>query len=90
MVVVNRNRLMIPILDSIGNAVGFGGRSLPTNTILPKQEVAKTKSPAKYINSPNSKVFQKSKLLYGFNLAKPFIAALDQVIIVEGYFDVIR
>ena len=71
-----RNRLMIPILDPQGRVVAFGGRSLDN------QE-------PKYLNSPESDVFEKGKLLFAFNKASSNIRKNDKAIVVEGYFDVI-
>jgi DNA primase len=72
-----RNRLMFPILDAVGNAVGFGGRLLGPGE-------------PKYLNSADSPIFSKAKLLYGLNMAKHVIRRDDRVMIVEGYFDVVR
>ena len=72
-----RGRLMFPILDSMGRNIGFGGR------ILGQGE-------PKYLNSPESTVFSKGKTLYGLNWAKNDIRREDQVLVVEGYFDVVR
>ncbi len=73
-----RGRLMFPIFNESGKVVAFGGR------ILYEDEKG-----AKYINSPESKIYNKSKILYGLNFAKEPIRANDSVIIVEGYMDVI-
>jgi DNA primase len=72
-----RGRLMFPILDSMGRNIGFGGR------ILGQGE-------PKYLNSPESPVFTKGKTLYGLNWAKNDVRREDQVLVVEGYFDVVR
>lgn len=71
-----RNRIMFPIWDPRGRVAGFGGRVMDDS--LPK-----------YLNSPETIVFNKSHLLYGINKAAENIRQLDQVIIVEGYMDVI-
>lgn len=71
-----RNRIMIPIFDLQGNIVAFGGRTLANDA-------------AKYINSAESPIFQKSSILFGFNLAKKSIAEKGYAILVEGYFDAI-
>ena len=71
-----RNRLIVPIHDSQGRVVAFGGRSLDG------QE-------PKYLNSPESEVFEKGKLLFAFEKASSNIRKSDKAIIVEGYFDVI-
>jgi DNA primase len=73
-----RNRLMIPIRDANGRMVGFGARTLDPDGI------------PKYLNSPQTAVFDKSRLLYGLDLAKRPIREARQAIIVEGYMDVIQ
>jgi len=73
-----RGRLMFPILNESGKVVGFGGRILKDD-----------EDTAKYINSPETKVYQKSKLLFGLNFAKDHIRSQDFVILVEGYMDVV-
>ena len=73
-----RNRLMIPIQNENGEYVAFGGRTL--------EKDAKT---AKYINSSETLIYNKSKILYGLNSAKESIKTEDAVIVMEGYFDVI-
>src|SRR5262249_60031549 len=72
-----RDRLMFPIFDAKDRVVGFGGR------VLGEGE-------PKYLNSAESQVFAKRSLLYGLNWAKQSIRKADRLIIVEGYFDVIR
>ncbi len=72
-----RGRLMFPIYDAAGHAVGFGGR-----LIQPGEP--------KYLNSGDSAVFSKGKLLYGLNWAKQSIRRDDRALLVEGYFDVVR
>jgi DNA primase len=71
-----RNRLMFPICDIQGRVTGFGARVLDDS--LPK-----------YINSPQTPVFDKSNSLYGIDKAKSAIRKRDSVIIVEGYMDVL-
>lgn len=71
-----RNRLMIPIRDSNGRTVGFGARSLDPDGI------------PKYLNSPQSLLFDKSHLLFGLDGAKRSIREARQAVIVEGYMDV--
>lgn len=71
-----RNRIMFPISDVRGRAVGFGGRVLDN-------------SQPKYLNSPETEVFNKRHVLFGFDNAYKHIKDLGQVIIVEGYMDVI-
>ncbi|MDQ3674097.1 MAG: DNA primase [Gemmatimonadota bacterium] len=72
-----RARLIFPILDPMGRGVGFGGRLLGAGE-------------PKYLNSPDSAVFSKGKLLYGLNWAKNDVRREDQVLVAEGYFDVVR
>ncbi|HFX17652.1 MAG TPA: DNA primase [Flavobacteriales bacterium] len=72
-----RGRIMFPILSMSGRVLGFGGRILNSSF--------KT---AKYINSPENKVYHKSKILYGIYQAKQSIVKEDQCILVEGYTDV--
>ena len=71
-----RNRLIVPIFDPQGRVVAFGGRSLDG-------------SEPKYLNSPESEVFEKGKLLFAFHKASSNIRKTDKAIVVEGYFDVI-
>jgi DNA primase len=73
-----RDRVMFPIFNLSGKVVGFGGR------ILEK----KAKAP-KYINSPETEIYNKSKILYGAYQAKNAIRKEDECILVEGYTDVI-
>ncbi|MBO8142075.1 MAG: DNA primase [Firmicutes bacterium] len=73
-----RDRLMFPIADSAGRIVGFGGRVLGERKRAPK-----------YLNSPETPLFSKGRVLYGFHLAKDAIAASGTAIIVEGYTDCI-
>uniref|UniRef100_A0A7S3NM81 Toprim domain-containing protein n=1 Tax=Aureoumbra lagunensis TaxID=44058 RepID=A0A7S3NM81_9STRA len=75
-------RLVLPIRDPAGQTVGFGSRLLPQPTIYKKNV-------PKYVNSPVSSVFAKSRLLFGLDQAAPFIRQHDEAIIVEGYFDVL-
>ena len=71
-------RLMFPIYNLLGRKVGFGGRTLSNE-----------KKIAKYINSPETKIYQKSKILYGLNFSKTDIIKKDECYIVEGYTDLI-
>jgi DNA primase len=70
-----RSRLMFPIYDARGEPAGFGGRALGDQ--IPK-----------YKNSPETPIYQKSRLLYGLNWAKGEIVARGEVVICEGYTDV--
>ena len=80
-----RNRLMFPICDVYGNVIGFGGRILEN----PKVQKEKLELSAKYINTPQTLVYDKSRVLYGLDKAKTEIRKKKKVIIVEGYTDVI-
>ena len=71
-----RNRVMVPIHDTNGRMIGFGGRALGDDK-------------PKYLNSPETELFDKGKTLYRLNGAKGAIAKQDRAIVVEGYFDVI-
>lgn len=74
-----KGRVMFPILSLSGRVLGFGGRILGND-----------KSKAKYLNSPESEVYHKSKILYGIFQAKQHISRLDNCYLVEGYTDVIQ
>ncbi len=73
-----RARVMFPIFSESGEALAFGGRILPGSD-----------DPAKYKNSAETAIYSKSKTLYGLNWAKADIARADQVVVCEGYTDVI-
>jgi DNA primase len=72
-----RQRLMFPILDLRDRVVGFGGRVLGDGE-------------PKYLNSAESEIFSKRRLLYGLSWAKQSVRRADRLLLVEGYFDVIR
>jgi DNA primase len=72
-----RNRVMFPIRDERGRMAGFGARVLDPEDI------------PKFLNSPQTELFDKGHLLYGLDLARKSIRLQDQVVIVEGYLDVI-
>ncbi|MCL5942537.1 MAG: DNA primase [Actinobacteria bacterium] len=71
-----RGRLMFPLADHRGRVVGFGGRTLGEET-------------PKYLNSPEGLLYQKSRLLYGLFQARRAITEADEVLVVEGYTDVL-
>lgn len=75
-----RSRIMFPLFDSQGRIVGFSGRIFPGE---------KDEKNAKYVNSPESVLFHKSDVLYGFHTAKKEITKKDFCILVEGQFDAI-
>ena len=72
-----RNRIMIPIRDEQGRMAGFGARIVDPNDI------------PKFLNSPETAIFSKGRLLYGLDRARKAIRQADQAVIVEGYMDVI-
>ena len=72
-----RGRLMFPIADTSGRVAGFGGR------VIGQGE-------PKYLNSPESLAFTKGKLLYGLHWARNAIRRAERVLLVEGYFDLVR
>ncbi|NHN26460.1 DNA primase [Flavobacterium jejuense] len=74
-----RGRVMFPIQSMSGRILGFGGRILTND-----------KKAAKYVNSPESEIYHKSKVLYGIYHAKQAIAKQDNCYLVEGYTDVIQ
>ena len=71
-----RHRVMVPIRDRQGRVIGFGGRSLDG-------------AEPKYLNSPETEVFEKGKHLFGLDRASNAIRKDDRAVVVEGYFDVI-
>lgn len=73
-----RDRIMFPIMDPSGRVVGFSGRILTKGSEAPK-----------YVNSPETVLFKKSEILYGYDKAKHGIHKLDFSLVVEGQFDVI-
>ena len=73
-----KGRVMFPIQNISGRVIGFGGRTLSAD-----------KKVAKYLNSPESDIYHKSRVLYGLNLAKKSIISQDRCFLVEGYTDVI-
>ncbi|MEO0477195.1 MAG: DNA primase, partial [Planctomycetota bacterium] len=78
-----RHRLIFPIGDRLGRPIAFGGRTLPGN------ELDDPTVDAKYLNSPETLLFNKSRTLYGLDLAKQPIINSKTAVIVEGYTDVI-
>lgn len=72
-----RHRIMIPIKDRHGNIIAFGGRSLDND------------SPPKYLNSPETPIFHKRNELFGLYEVKKTNKNIEQIIVVEGYLDVI-
>ena len=72
-----RNRLMFPIQNESGKIIAFGGRALD-----PEDK-------AKYLNSPETKIYKKSHVLYNLNRARESAMKLDRIVLVEGYMDTI-
>jgi DNA primase len=70
-----RNRLIIPIARDTGSVVAFGGRAMDADQV------------PKYLNSPETPIYTKSRTLYGLNHTKPFLRKSGFVVLVEGYFD---
>ena len=71
-----RNRIMFPIFDRYGNTIAFSGRSLGAEE-------------PKYLNSPETAIFNKSKILYNYHLAKPSLKKLQHAVLFEGFADCI-
>lgn len=71
-----RNRIMFPIFDPQGKTIAFGGRVID-------------QSEPKYLNSTETKIYNKSRVLYSFNLARPHIKKEEHAVLFEGYIDVI-
>lgn len=72
-----RNRIMIPIRDEAGEVIAFGARAVEAN------------QKPKYLNSPDTILYNKSRILYGIDVAKDEMIKEDYCVIMEGYFDVI-
>lgn len=72
-----RKRIMIPIKSLAGKTVAFGGRIMPGD------------EGAKYINSPETEVYKKGRILYGLNISKNPVRENNEAIVVEGYFDLV-
>lgn len=70
------DRITFPIYDHLGRLVGFGGRTISDH-------------PAKYVNSPQSEIFDKSRVFYGLDKAKDMVIKTGEIIICEGYMDCI-
>ncbi len=79
-----RSRIMFPIFDSSGRVVGFSGRIFDSNG--EKSDIAQQ---AKYVNSPETLLYNKSKILYGFDKAKVAIRKSDSCVLVEGQMDIL-
>lgn len=71
-----RNRIMFPIMDTQGNTIAFSGRAMGADE-------------PKYLNSPETPIFNKSKILYNFHQARPHVRKKEQIILFEGFADCI-
>ncbi|MDI1794946.1 DNA primase, partial [Staphylococcus aureus] len=72
-----RNRIMFPLKNAQGRIVGYSGRTY-------------TGQEPKYLNSPETPIFQKRKLLYNLDKARKSIRKLDEIVLLEGFMDVIK
>ena len=81
-----RDRVMFPILDQRGNVIGFGGRFIGDHKAAQAENAA---AGPKYLNSPETPLFEKGRELYGLTQARQAIRDDDTVIVVEGYMDVV-
>lgn len=86
-----RGRIMFPIMNASGRIVGFSGRILPGESGIPGRPpgVSGKEEPAKYLNSPETEIFHKSRILYGFDRAKQAIRKENRAVLVEGQFDLV-
>jgi DNA primase len=75
---VFRDRVMFPICDSAGRVVAFSGRSMSADPALPK-----------YVNSPETELYEKSRILFGYHIAKRSIRESNFSLVVEGQFDLV-
>ncbi|MSP62007.1 MAG: DNA primase [Myxococcales bacterium] len=76
---VFRGRLLFPIHDDRGRPIAFGGRVLP----------GAPKDSPKYLNSPGTEIYEKSRILYGLSYARSAVQRKDRLLVVEGYFDAV-
>jgi len=90
---VFRDRIMFPIVDVRGNVIGFGGRILEGGGADPAREgaadTAAGRGSPKYLNSPETPIFEKGRELYGLYQARRAIRDAGRVVVVEGYMDVV-
>lgn len=86
---VFRNRIIFPICDDMGAPIAFGGRVLPETKTKASANDRTDREPPKYLNSPETPLFDKSKTLYALHLARKPIIDSGHAIVVEGYTDAI-
>ncbi|MBI4121641.1 MAG: DNA primase [Candidatus Ryanbacteria bacterium] len=83
-----RSRIIFPLEDAQGRVIGFGGRIFPEVRPL-NDEVGPQTAGGKYINTPQTELYDKSRFLYGFSKGKHAIRAAKNAVVVEGYMDLI-
>jgi DNA primase len=84
-----RGRIMFPIFDTAGRAIAFSGRHFEDMPESRKEASPPRDTPAKYVNSPETVLFKKSRVLYGLHAAKETIRKVDCALLVEGQFDLL-
>ncbi|MDO8562183.1 MAG: DNA primase, partial [bacterium] len=84
-----RSRIIFPIADSAGRIVGFSGRILPAKNIVPAKAEKSDIEPPKYLNSPETELFHKSRILYAYDRAKQAMRKNNCAVLVEGQLDLI-
>jgi len=84
-----RSRIMFPIADSAGRVIGFGGRIVDFSPEDKAHLAPSDRTEAKYINTPQTMIYDKSAVLYAFDKAKQEIRMRDSVVLVEGYMDTV-
>jgi DNA primase len=82
-----KGRVIFPIFDLQRRTIGFGGRVLPE--VAARQVAQGAREPAKYVNSPESRIFSKSENLYGLHFVREAVSRPQELIVVEGYTDVV-
>ncbi len=82
-----KGRIIFPILDLQRRTIGFGGRVLPE--VAARQQSQGQREPAKYVNSPVTRIFSKSDNLYGLHFVRDAVTRPQELIVVEGYTDVV-
>lgn len=81
-----RDRVIFPVMDRSGRVIAFGGRTMPDHLRPPRGTNFK---PPKYLNSPETPLFQKGKTVYAVSHARAAAATQEPIVVVEGYMDVI-